>query len=325
MKANTTPESSTPLEDDRHLFRIMLWGYLTGLPGIVMFVVTAVLSGSVALGVYAVQYPIDFAVQTFSLYAIRQSIGRNTLRYPYGSGKLENFSAFLSGVLNVPCGLYLIYHAITCLVTSSPVSYTLSMAPLVYSVVREVILYLACLRLARTTMAHSPVLHSYTIGYRLGFLSDAGLMVAFFSGWLLIHLGLPEIGNRIDPAIGLMLAAYMVWVGAGLVWNNFRALMDLPLSEEEQLRIIKILAAHYADYENLGNIFTRSSGKVRYVELELMFPAGRTIGEIQALSAVMARELAEELPGLNFKIIPVVGSGMKTAPDATRAGPPPCR
>lgn len=270
-----------------------------------MFVVSAVLSGSVALGVYAVQYPIDLAVQTFSLYAIRQSIGRNTIRFPYGSGKLENFSAFLSGVLNVPSGLYLIYHAITCLLVSGSVSYTLSMAPLIYSGVREIVLYIACLRLTRTTMAHSPILHSYTIGYRLGFLSDAGLMVAFISGWLLIHFGLPEIGNLIDPAIGLMLAFYMAWVGAGLVWNNFRALMDLPLSENEQLRIIKILTTHFDDYENVGNIFTRSSGKVRYVELELVFPACRTIGEIQTLSSVMARDLAEELPGLNFKIIPM--------------------
>lgn len=307
MKSNAGPESSTPLDDDRRLFSIMLWGYLTGIPGVVIFVVTAVFSGSVALGVYAVQYPIDLAVQTFALYAIRQSIGQNTLRYPYGSGKLENFSAFLSGVLNVPCGLYLIYHAFTRLIAPSPVSYTLGMTPLIYSGVRQTILYLACLNLARATMAHSPILHSYTIGYRLGFLSDAGLMVAFFSGWWLIQLGLPEIGNRIDPAIGLILAVYMVWVGAWLVWKNFPALMDLPLSENEQLRVIKILAAHFDDYENVGTIFTRSSGKVRYVELELIFPAGRTIGEIQTLSAVMARGLSEELPGLNFKIIPVAG------------------
>lgn len=91
MKSDAGPESSARIDADRRLFSIMLWGYLTGIPGIVMFVVTALLSGSAAIGVYALQYPIDLAVQTFALYAIRQSIGRNIFRYPYGLGKLENF------------------------------------------------------------------------------------------------------------------------------------------------------------------------------------------------------------------------------------------
>jgi cation diffusion facilitator family transporter len=283
----------------------MLWGYLTLLPICAMYIVTAVLSRSFALRVYAVQCPIAITVQSFSIYAIRQAIGQNTLRFPYGTGKLENFSAFLCGVLYVPTGLYMAYDATMRLVAPREVGYILGIVPIVISVVRMVFLYLAIHHLAGKTAAPSPILRSYLIDYRVGLLGDLGVLVSFAVGWTLVHYGLPQAGNLVDPAIGLALAIYMVWAGAWLVWHNFRALMDLPLPENEQLRVMKILAAHFADYETIGTVYTRASGKLRFVEIELVFSKDHTLKEIEALNASMERALAEELPGLSFRIIPV--------------------
>lgn len=303
-RSSTDPVRSGELDNERRLFRIMVWGYLTCVPGMALFIGTAILSGSASLGVYAVQYPISLAVQTFSLYAVRQGMKRNTWRFPYGTGKLESFSAFLFGALSIPSGLYLAFHAVVRLGEPGPVGYTLGMAPLILSVSREAILYLACVRLARATRVHSPVLQSYAIGYQVGLFSDAGLMISFAIGWSLVRLGVPEIGERVDPAIALGLALYMTGTGVWLVWGNFRDLMDLPLPEAEHLRILKALAARFDDFENIGAIYTRASGSVRFVELELTFHPSRTIGEIDALRRAMERALAEDIPGLNFKIVP---------------------
>ena len=50
--------------------------------------------------------------------------------------------------------------------------------------------------------------------------------------------------------------------------------MDLPLSEDEQLTITRVLGHHYADYDLVGTLYTRSSGTRRFVEVELGFGAG---------------------------------------------------
>jgi divalent metal cation (Fe/Co/Zn/Cd) transporter len=97
----------------------------------------------------------------------------------------------------------------------------------------------------------------------------------------------------------------MIWVGASLVRHNFRALMDLPLSEGEQLTITRVLARHYADYDAVGTLYTRSSGNRRFVEIELGFDGAKSVEHVHVLSRHMEQALVAELPGLHFRIVPV--------------------
>ena len=292
-------------DDDRRLYTLMLWGYFSLFPFIVLFIVMAALANSSAVVVYTVQGAISITVQTFSIFAIRQVIGENAFRFPYGAGKLEDFSAFLCGVLYVPSGIYMAYDACTRIAHPQHVGYALSMIPIALSATRMVVLYLAVRRVARQTSAQSPLLRAYLLDYRVGLLSDAGVLTAFAIGWVLVHQGVIAMGDRVDPIIGLAISLYMVWVGVSLVRRNFRALMDLPLPEDEQLRIMKVLARHYAEYETIGTLYSRASGKLRFVEIELVFAGDRTLAQIEALSGEMEHALADELPGLTFRIIPI--------------------
>ena len=300
------PPANADLDDDRRFYRVMLWGYVTLFPLMALFIVTAVLANSSAVFVYSVNFAITVAVQSFSIYAIRQVMRENTFRFPYGAGKLENFAAFLGGVLNVPSGIYVAYAASLRLLDPEHVGYGLSMIPIAVEAARMVVLYVSVSRLARRTQDPSPLLHAYLLDYRVNVLSDCGVLVAFAAGWLLVHNGLGTLGDRMDPLVALAISVYMIWVGVVLVRRNFRALMDLPLPEEEQLRVMKVLAAHYADFETIGTLYTRSSGKQRFVEIELAFPGRRTLDEIGALGAHMEEALAAEVPGLTFRVIPAV-------------------
>ncbi len=295
-------------EDDRRLYRLMLWGYFSLFPFTVMFMVMAAVANSSAIVVYTVQCSISITVQSFSIYSIRQVMRGNEFQFPYGAGKLEDFSAFLCGVLYVPTGLYLAYDASTRLAHPQHVGYILSVIPVGLSAIRMIVLYTAVARLARQTKAQSPLLRSYLLDYRLGMLSDLGVIIAFIAGWFLVHGGIVSLGDRVDPLIGLTISLYMVWIGVSLVRRNFRALIDLPLPEGQQMRVMKVLAQHYEDYETIGTLYTRASGKRQFVEIELHFAGERTLDEIDVLSADMEASLAEEIPGLTFRIIPVVAA-----------------
>ena len=303
--------------DERRFDRIVLWAFVSLFPLTAMFVAMAGVSDSSAVVVFAVIYGISIAVQGFALYAVRQVARRNQYRFPYGAGKLENFAAFLSGVLYVPFGLYAVYGACLRLLQPDEVAYVLAMLPVAIEAARTVAFYLLTRRLVRRALEPPPLMQAWFIGFRVGVLTDGGVLAAFAVGLLLVRVGSTGLGERVDPLIALCVAAYMVWQGVFLVRRNFHALMDLPLPEAEQLRVMKVLAAHYEMYEGIGMLYTRSSGKRRFVEVELTFSGERTLGEITALSRHMEEALTAELPELTFRIIPVESGAAQTDPAGT--------
>jgi cation diffusion facilitator family transporter len=315
-------QAAVPFKDgDRRLYRIMLWTFFTLIPLTAMFIVMAVLTDSAAVVVYILQCAVALTVQAFSIYALRQVLRDDTFRFPYGAGKLEDFAAFLCGVLYIPAGLYVIYSASDRLVHPPAVGYLLGMVPILVETVRQVTLYVLLVRLSRRTRAPSPLLRAYLLDFRVGWLTDVGVFVAFATGWLLVTSGRPGLGDRVDPAIALAVAVYMLWVGVSLVRNSFRSLMDLPLPEPEQLRVLKALAEHYAEYEGIGCVYTRKSGSRQFVEIELAFPAQRTLAEIEATSARIRESLEAGVPGLRFRVVPVVEPGGAGAAQSRCAAP----
>ncbi len=287
------------------LYTLLRWGLAVEVPIVIMMVTSAVLAGSAALIAMAAQSGIALVINGFAVYAMRQVMRENAYNFPYGAGKLENFSAFLCGALYVPSGLFILFDSIERLIHAPEVGYLLGLIPVSITFLSGTVLFVFASRLKRRTHNPSPLLISYRADYLIGMLTDGGVIAAFVLATVLIALGEPALGDRIDPAVALAIAVYMLWVGVSLVRHNFRALMDLPLSEDEQLIVTRVLARHYADYDLVGTLYTRSSGKRRFVEIELGFDGEKRVEHVHVLSRHMEQALAAELPGLHFRIVPV--------------------
>lgn len=302
MNVNGTPSETEGIR----LYRLLWWGQLTLVPMTALFVAAARLANSASVTVICVQSAIAIVINGFALFALRQVIRSNVYRFAYGAGKLENFSAFLLGVFYVPSGLYLAQDAAGRLFRAPAVGYELSQVAIVFSALRMLALYLLARRLMRNSGNPSPLLRSTLLDYHLCLLNDAGVSVALAIAWAFVAARLPAIGYRIDPLVALTIALYMLWIGASLVWHNFRSLIDLPLPEAQQMEIMRVLARHYRHYDAIGTIFSRASGNRRFVEIELGFAGDQTLAHLQTLSRLMEDDLAAEIPGLSFKIFPMV-------------------
>lgn len=287
------------------LYKLLKWGLAVEVPIVIMMVTSAVLTGSAALIAMAAQSTVALVINGFAVYAMRQVMRENAYNFPYGAGKLENFSAFLCGVLYVPSGLFVLFDSIERLIHAPEVGYLLGLIPVSITFLSGAVLFILASRLKRRTNNPSPLLISYRADYLIGMLTDGGIIIAFALATVLIDLGEPAIGDRIDPAVALVIALYMLWIGVELVRHNFRALMDLPLSEEEQLIVTRVIGHHYADYDLVGTLYTRSSGTRRFVEVELGFDGEKSVEHVHVLSRHMEQALAAELPGLHFRIVPV--------------------
>lgn len=275
------------------------------LPVTLLFVIFSLLSGSLTILNLAVGCGLGVIVRVFAFIAIRAILKSNIIRFPYGTGKLENFSGFLYGVLVVPTGLYLIYLSVRGLILpGQPMMFTITQIPLLVSLARNFWLYLLARKIRKEI--DSPMVESYFINFKVASLFDAGVIVAVLLSMVMVETGFHVAGPFIDPLISLILAVYSTWLGVRLTIENFKVMMDLPLPEREQILIMNALAKEFEHYKGVGNILTRRSGRERFLDIELFLDADTSLADISLLQSRMQKHLDEHFPGIKFNLIPKI-------------------
>ena len=291
-------------DDVRALYRVMLWGFWSGLPVAALLIVIGVTARSSAVTVMMLQNVVDVIVQLFELYAIRQVIARDAEAFPYGAGKLENFAAFLWAVLTIPAAVYVLVTAFGDLIAPDHIQFGLTIVAIAVSATRLTILYVALKRVRRRMGASSPVLAAYVADTMIDMLSNWGVIVSLVAAFALVAASMGAVGDRIDPAVASVIALYQLSLGAGILLGNFRALMDLPLPVVEQLTVMRALAERHAEFEHIGAIETRVSGDDRMVDVELQFLPGTALEYVEDVAAELRDDLSRRLEGLELRVAP---------------------
>jgi cation diffusion facilitator family transporter len=113
-----------------------------------------------------------------------------------------------------------------------------------------------------------------------------GVVMVQLTGWLVL-----------DPLIGLVVAANIVWTGIRLLRDTAEGLLDRALPSEEQRLISSVLSR----YEKRGIRFhalrTRAAGQRRFVSMHVLVPGRWTVKQGHDLSEKIEGELAETLQG----------------------------
>ena len=212
----------------------------------------------------------------------------NVIKFPYGTGKPENFSAFLYGSLTAP---------------PQSISFTYVRLAMIPAIARALYLFIRARRLNNQT--DSPMAESYYVNFKVTTLFAAGVLLAFTSAVILTYAGHASVAGYIDPMVSLILSLYMLYNGVKQTVGNFKILMDLPLPEDEQLKIMNVITCEFDNYENVGNIYTRRSGRQRFLDIELYLDENMTIRETACLQSRMQGHLEEYFDGIKLKLIPL--------------------
>lgn len=288
----------------KHLKHLVDIAFFSLIPLALLALLVALFSNSLAVLSITVDYGLSFIVQLFAFLSIRAMINSDAIKFPYGTGKLENFSGFLCGALYIPTSFYILYVTFErFLAPTQSVSLGIAQIALIPSLMRSVYLFLYSRRLCRQT--ESPMIDSYYVNFKTSTLFDLGILLALATALLLINLGYVPLAGYIDPLVSLVLALYMLYNGILLTRSNFKVLMDLPLPEDEQLKIMNVLTREFENYEGIGTIYTRRSGKQRFLDIELYLDERATIAHTAYLQARMQGHLDEYFVGMIFHLIPL--------------------
>ena len=118
-----------------------------------------------------------------------------------------------------------------------------------------------------------------------------GIATVELTGWLVL-----------DPLIGLVVAANILWTGVRLLRDTAQGLLDRVLPPEDQESIVEVLSR----YENKGIRFhalrTRASGPRRFISMHVLVPGWWTVQRGHDLSEHIERDLAAVLPHSTFFI-----------------------
>ena len=244
----------------------------------------------------------SITVQLFAFQSIRAMRSADPIRFPHGTGKLENFSGFLYGALTIPTACYILFHAVQNLIhPADHVAFGLAQLPLVPSLLVNIYIFRFALRLRRRH--DSPLVESYLIDYRVAVWFDAIVILAMAVGLGLNLVGARSYASYIDPVFSCGIALYMLRAAVGQLLSNFRVLIDLPMPEQEQLQIMRVLAEEFDAYDQLGSIRTRRSGTQRFVEVELYFDGSVDVKAVSALNARMQEKLHGKLRDVKLNIL----------------------
>lgn len=118
-----------------------------------------------------------------------------------------------------------------------------------------------------------------------------GVFLVYLTGWLVL-----------DPLIGLLVAANILWTGFRLLRDTAQGLLDRALPPEDQ----KIISGVLSRYEKQGIHFhavrTRAAGQRRFVSMHVLVPGKWTVKQGHDLSEKIESEVAETLPQSTFFI-----------------------
>lgn len=293
------------------LKKLIDYSFYTLLPLTVLSCVYGALSDSLTVITIALDSGLSIIVNLFSFYAIRVVLRQNSFTFPYGTGKLENFASFLYGTLLVPTSFFIIYFAIyRFMYPPNEIHFGWAQVPLIPQFIRSIALFFWTKSLLKHDDADSPMLHSYYVNFKVCSISDTGVVLSLITAFVLVSHGMKNVAYIIDSLVSFTIAMVMLYHGIALTVRNFKPLINLPLPETDQLKIMKVLTQFFDRYENIGNIYTHQNGKERIIEIEFYFNGDVSLNDIINLQEEMSREFDLEFEDMTFKLIPLKSEDM---------------
>lgn len=289
----------------RDLFKFIAWMVGTSVPVTAMVVLIGVYSGSLTIIAITMDYGLSLCLNIMSLAALGIVLRQNTFKYPYGAGKLENFTAFVYGVCLIPLALAVFTFAVKRYL-NPPETINLWLALLFFlALVRLAVFAVWITRLGKRHPRHSPLMQAYYADYRIALVYESAIFAALLIGLLVAEHGGMKIAVIIDVAVASLIALYYLVIACRLMIRNFRSLIDLPLGEKYQRNILRFLVEEFDAYDDLGKIYTRRSGNEILIQIEMRFAGDTTLARIDALRRRLDSKLRKHDDHIVFHLIPL--------------------
>jgi cation diffusion facilitator family transporter len=262
---------------------------------ILLKVIAATVTGSVAIFTEAVHSSVDLVASIVAFISVRKADEPADESHRYGHEKIENLAAAIEGILILVGSAAIAFEAIRRLLRNGRIhSVGLGIAVVAFSVVVNIIVSAVIARNGRLT--DSPALEGDAAHLRTDALTSAAV---------LLGLALVKITGAqwIDSAVALVVSAVIVRTGVRLLMRSSQVLVDqaLPPSEVSAIRVA-IEAFGPRGVVGYHELRTRRAGSRRYVDLHIQFRAGTSLEDAHRTAHELQDLIAGRLRGVDVLI-----------------------
>jgi cation diffusion facilitator family transporter len=228
-------------------------------------------TGSVAVLSDAANSAGDLVASAIAFAGVRAAARPADEDHPYGHEKTENLAAAVEGVLVLVAGLAVGVEATRRLVSGDGalVRLDLAIAVMAVSAIVNLIVSTRLRHVFRRT--GSPAVEGEAAHLASDVWTSAGTVVGLglvaLTGW-----------DQLDALVGIAIAAYVVVVGARLLWRAVQVLLDGSLPADE-LAAIETVLAGFSESEGVSfhALRGRRAGSKRHVDLHMVVPPETTV------------------------------------------------
>jgi cation diffusion facilitator family transporter len=232
---------------------------------------------------------IDLVAAAIARYSVKKSSEPADDDHMYGHGKFENLSGMIEGTLIFAAAAGIIYEAFTRLVDKKAVEF-LEAGMVVMAISAGLNYYVARRLWAVAEKTESLALEADAYHHE----TDVWTSLGVFAALALISITKEEM---IDPVIGLVVAAFIIYAAYDITRRSTEGLLDISLPDHEIKAIEKIMNAHSKDFVNFHRLRARRTGSERQIDLHVTVPKLLSVKEGHDLASHLEYEIRKELPG----------------------------
>ena len=260
---------------------------------LVIKLITAIISGSVAILASAIDSLLDIAISVFNYFALHTADKQADERFNYGRGKMEAIAAVIEGVLIILSGLYILYLSIDKIVYNAiPEHIELSIYVMIASTVITFALVLFLLNIAKKT--NSLVIKADALHYQADLLANGGILFSlaliYFSNWYIV-----------DAITGIIIALYIIKSAYALIKEGTLMLLDVAL-EPELVEKIEEAISNQKGVTSFHWLKTRRSGHDIFVNVHIVFNHEISLLKAHVISDRVDRHIEAIDPKFNWNI-----------------------
>jgi len=251
-------------------------------------VVVGVLMGSVAVVSEAIHSGVDLLAALIARFSVKKSAEPADKDHRFGHGKYENLSGMVEGALIFVAAAWIIYQATVKFLEKFEIE--LIWAGMVVMGVSAIVNFIVSRKLMDVAKrTDSLALEADAYHLQTDVWTSTGVFLA---------LGLIQITDihLLDPAIAMVVAAFIIRAAYDITRRSAEGLVDYSLPEDEIRLIERIMKDHESDYVNFHKLRARKAGSERQIDLHLTVPRHLNIKEGHDLAEHLAHEIRKEFP-----------------------------
>lgn len=261
---------------------------------IILKLVVGLISGSVSIISEAIHSTMDLLAAIIAFFSVKASDKPADEEHPYGHGKYENVSGVIEALLIFIASIWIIVESIKKLIHPKAIeSIGIGFIVMFISAFVNHIVSKKLYKVAKEE--DSIALEADALHLKADVYTSLGVGIGLLLIWI---TGL----NYLDPVVAILVAIFILKEAYHLLMSAFAPLLDVKLSEEEIKIVTEQINKHKSVYCDYHNLRTRKSGRLKYIDLHLVFPENMTIKDAHDLCDVIENDIEKLLANTEILI-----------------------